>query len=94
MVPPFTWSTNSKPLPRASRLDLEEYLAELACAARLLLVAMMALGLGGYRFAIGECAVAWSRPRACTASASCRGCSACADRPGRGRRFVAAVVRH
>jgi hypothetical protein len=30
MVPPLTWSTNSKPVPRGKRLDAQEHLAELA----------------------------------------------------------------
>ena len=54
IVPPFTSSTNSKPVAARQRLDAQEHLAELARAAGLLLVAMMAFGLAGDGFAIGD----------------------------------------
>ena len=47
IAPPFTASTNSKPLPRGERLDPQVHLAELAGAAGLLLVPAVALRLGG-----------------------------------------------
>ena len=47
IVPPFTASTNSKPLPRGSGSTLQEDFTELPGAARLLLVAAVTLGLGG-----------------------------------------------
>ncbi len=54
MTPPLTWSTNSKPAPRGQRLDAQVDLAELAGAARLLLVARMAFGVGPDRLAVGD----------------------------------------
>ena len=45
IVPPLTSSTNSKPRAARQRLDAQEHLAELARAAGLLLVAVVAFGL-------------------------------------------------
>jgi hypothetical protein len=42
IVPPLTWSRNSKPVPARQRLDAQVDLAELAGAAALLLVPMVA----------------------------------------------------
>jgi hypothetical protein len=53
MQPPTVASTNSKPRP-APRLDAQPDLAELAGAAGLLLVPVMALGLGGDGLAVGD----------------------------------------
>ncbi len=47
IVPPMTSLTNSKPAAARQRLDAQENLAELARAAGLLLVAMMAFGARG-----------------------------------------------
>ena len=54
IAPPFVESTNSKPVPRAQRLDAQRHLAELAGAAGLLLVPVEALGRRGDRLAIGN----------------------------------------
>ncbi len=54
IVPPLTSSTNSKPLAARQRFDAQEHLAELARAAGLLLVAMVAFGLAADGLAIGD----------------------------------------
>ena len=54
IAPPTTSSTNSKPWPRRQRLDAQVHLAELAGAAGLLLVAVMALGRTRDRLAIRD----------------------------------------
>ena len=54
IVPPLTWSTNSKPAAARQRLDAQEDLAELAGAAALLLVPVVALGRRGDRLAVGD----------------------------------------
>ena len=54
IVPPLTSSTNSKPRAALERLDAQEHLAELAGAAGLLLVPVMAFGLAADGFAIGD----------------------------------------
>ena len=54
IVPPLTWSTNSKPAAARQRLDAQEHLAELAGAAGLLLVPVVAFGRRGDRLAVGD----------------------------------------
>ncbi len=54
MVPPLTSSTNSKPDAARQRLDAQEHLAELAGAAGLLLVAVVALGRHRHGLAVGD----------------------------------------
>jgi hypothetical protein len=54
MVPPKTSSTNSKPFAAIERLDAEIDFAELAGAAGLLFVAVMAFGGGADGFLVGD----------------------------------------
>ena len=63
IVPPLTSSTNSKPLPRGSGSMRRNTSPNWPGAAGLLLVAMMAFGLGADGFAIGDARRARSRLR-------------------------------